>query len=91
MARKNLPGGTWVTFKKLDGTTTEEELQAALWQAGINVELDQISIGDVNQFGLNIGVVSLDKLQILDLVKRATCETKLRGRALEPVMPEKRK
>jgi hypothetical protein len=90
--RKQLPGGMWMTLRNLPLQTTDEEIQAALAEGGIDIPLDLISCDtDCNPFVASV-VICVQRTVILDLLRRALLrETgepiELHGRPLVPLLP----
>lgn len=85
--RKALPDGAWVAFGGIAPETTDEELQAYLLKAGIELPLERISIS-VGKGGTGaLAIVSLPRSEIVELVRRAIGSEKLRGHSLNPYAP----
>ncbi len=89
---KQLPKGGWISLCGLHKRTTEEELQAALADSGIDLDLDRISVISGDGYRNAYAVVSLSREHTRQLLERALMTpdgspVKLHGRDLTPLIP----
>lgn len=94
--RKNLPKGSWISFCGLNKNTKEENIQAALADAGLEVDLSRISVISGANYDNAYAIVSLSREHTRSLLERALLTpdgspVKLHGRDLAPLIPNNAK
>ena len=90
--RKTLPQGSWFSFCGLHPNTTNEDLQSALAEAGVELDVDRISITNDGTQRSSYAVISLSRADVQKLLARALLNddglpVKLFGRSLSPLIP----
>ena len=90
--RKQLPMGTWISFLLLHSQTTDQDMQALLKEAGVEVELDHISIENDRSGRSAYAIVSLPRQEVCNLLQRALLDNGqdklLHGRPVVPRVPK---
>jgi hypothetical protein len=82
-----LPGGIWMKFEQMPKDTTLEELQAFLLEIGIDLPLDRMRIALPDYGDRAIGMISLTKGHVANIVTWMIDGRKLRGREMVPFIP----
>ncbi len=83
---KELPRNTtWISLNDLPVGTTEHELQAFLYEAGIHLPMDNVSVKQHQTRAQ--GCVAMRNADVADLVERALVGMKLNGQ--EPTVVRK--
>jgi hypothetical protein len=86
-----LPQGTWITIRDFPSSVAAEDVQTYFYDSEIDLNLDQISVTPQRGGQYASVIVSLNKLNVLSLVERATHDVRLQGRTLSFLIPEARR
>jgi hypothetical protein len=85
---KNLPNGNWISFGNIDPAATDEEFQTYLYDAGIEMPIENISVSVHRSNMRAAAVVSFSREQVMNLVERAVQGLAIRGRTPNIFIPE---
>ena len=83
--------GIWISFSRLHVTTTSEQIQQSLAEAGLELPIDRISVQPSRDGRHATAIISFPRCHMRDLVERALLTERgpkqIMGHALIPFTP----